>query len=325
MLKRSLLLMSVMCLVFALPALARDMKMNCNAVYSATSIHTQGAMKFAELAKEYSDGSIQITVHPGGSLGFKGSELLKAVKDASVPMSDILMGVVAGSEEIFGLSTYPRMVHSFDEAWELYQAAKPSYEKACQKWNQKFLYAAPWPPSGLFTQEPLQELSDLEGLKTRTYDKNGAEFLRKAGASPLAMPWGEVYSALNTGLIDSVLTSSHSGKNGKFWEVLSDFTDIKYAYPLNMLTINMDYWQALSEDQKAAMLQAAEETEAAQWKASENHTVESTEIIEDNGIAVAETNPELAGELDRIADEIFKEFKSKASSDTKKALQAIGM
>jgi len=325
MLKRMLLVMTATCMVFASTALARDMKMNCNAVYSSTSIHTQGAMKFAELAKEYSDGSIQITVHPGGSLGFKGSELLKAVKDASVPMSDILMGVVAGSEEIFGLSTYPRMVHSFDEAWDLYQAAKPFYEKACQKWNQKLLYAAPWPPSGLFTQKPLQKLSDLEGLKTRTYDKNGAEFLRKAGANPLAMPWGEVYSALNTGLIDSVLTSSHSGKNGKFWEVLSNFTDISYAYPLNMLTINMDYWQALSEDQQQAMLKAAAETEAAQWKASEHHTVESTQIIADNGIAVAEPTPELAKELDRIAAEIFREFKAKASSDTEKALQAIGM
>jgi TRAP-type C4-dicarboxylate transport system substrate-binding protein len=240
-------------------------------------------------------------------------------------MSDILMGVVAGSEEIFGLSTYPRMVHSFDEAWDLYQAARPSYEKACQKWNQKFLYAAPWPPSGLFTQKPINEISDLEGLKTRTYDKNGAEFLRKAGASPLAMPWGEVYSALNTGLIDSVLTSSHSGKNGKFWEVLSNFTDISYAYPLNMLTINMDYWQALSEDQKQAMLKAAKETEASQWKASEHHTVESTQTIADNGIAVAEPTPELGRELDRIAEEIFKEFKAKASSDTKKALEAIGM
>ena len=325
MFKKIFLLMTALSVVCAAPAMARDMKMNCNAVYSSTSIHTQGAMKFAELAQEYSDGSIQITVHSGGSLGFKGSELLKAVKDASVPMSDILMGVVAGSEEIFGLSTYPRMVHSFDEAWELYQAAKPYYEKACQKWNQKFLYAAPWPPSGLFTQKPLQSLSDLEGLKTRTYDKNGAEFLRKAGANPLAMPWGEVYSALNTGLINSVLTSSHSGKNGKFWEVLSDFTDIKYAYPLNMLTINMDYWQALSEDQKEAMLKAAKETEAAQWKASEHHTVESTQIIAENGITVSETNPELAEELDRIADEIFKEFKAKASSDTKKALEAIGM
>lgn len=122
------------------------MKLDLNAVYGATSFHTMGAMDFAKLAKAYSNGNIDITVHPGGSLGFKGPELLKSVKDAQLPMSDILMGVVAGSEHVFGLSSLPRLAASFDEARNLYTDCKPLYEKAAKKWNQKLLYAAPWPP-----------------------------------------------------------------------------------------------------------------------------------------------------------------------------------
>jgi TRAP-type C4-dicarboxylate transport system substrate-binding protein len=282
-------------------------------------------MDFAERVEKYTDGSVKITVHPGGSLGFEGSELLKAVKDASVPMSDILMGVVSGSEEIFGLSTYPRIVHSYEEARQLYEAALPSYKEACRKWNQKFLYAAPWPPSGLFTQKPIDSVEDMKGLKTRTYDKNGAKFLRKAGGNPVSMPWGEVYSALNTGLIDSVLTSATSGKDGKFWEVLSHFTKIRFAYPLNMVTINMDYWNSLSKEQQEAMLKAARKTEKAQWKASRKSRNRSLKILKEHGMKISGVGPEFGKELDRIADEIFKEFKKKADKDTRKALEAMGI
>ncbi|MEA1969692.1 MAG: ABC transporter substrate-binding protein, partial [Thermodesulfobacteriota bacterium] len=145
-------------------------KLDLNAVYGSTSFHTMGAMDFAKLAKEYSNGSIEITVHPGGSLGFKGPELLKSIKDAQLPMSDILMGVVAGSEHLFGISSLPRLAASFDEAKELYNDCKPLYEKAAAKWNQKLLYAAPWPPSGLVTKNSVASSADIKGLKTRTYD-----------------------------------------------------------------------------------------------------------------------------------------------------------
>ena len=323
--RRILFLTLALVLAFGFRAGAAEMKMNINCIYPASNFHTQGAMDFAKKVEKYTDGEIEIAVQPGGSLGYKGSELLKAVKDASVPMSDILMGVVSGSEEIFGLSTYPRIVKSYDEARELYDAARPYYEKACQKWNQKMLYAAPWPPSGLFTKKPVESIEDFEGLKTRTYDKNGAKFLRKAGGSSQSLPWGEVYSALNTGLIDSVLTSATSGKDGKFWEVLNHFKEIHFAYPLNMLTINMDYWNSLSSEQQQAVLKAAEETEKAQWEASIKSNRRSLQVLEENGIEISEVGPELEKELDRIADEIFREFKRDADEDTKKALEAIGM
>ena len=101
-------------------AMAENIKLDLNAVYGSTSFHTQGAMGFAKRVKKHSGGSVDITVHPGGSLGFKGPELLKVVKDGQVPMSDILMGVVAGSSHVFGISSLPRLVKSYDEAKALY-------------------------------------------------------------------------------------------------------------------------------------------------------------------------------------------------------------
>ena len=308
-------------LILALPAFADTFKMDLHASYGATSFHTQGATQFAELVKSYSNGSVEITVHPGGSLGFKGPELLKVVKDAQVPMADILMGVVAGSEHVFGVSSLPRLVPDFDAARSLYNDCRPLYEKAATKWNQKFLYAAPWPPSGLVTKKTVSAKGDLANLKTRTYDKNGAEFLRILGGAPVSLPWGEVYSSLRTGMIDSVLTSAESTKNGKFWEVLGAFKPINYAFPLNMLTINMDYWKTLNKAQQEAVLKAAAEVEKSQWMASQQRHVDSLKVIEKNGIVVTDVSAGLSADLDKAAVRLIGEYQKKASKDVQAVLK----
>lgn len=323
MLKRVILFIVCLCLVPA-SVFAGTLKMNCNAIYGSNNFHTQGAENFAKKVNEYSSGTVQIDVHPGGSLGFKGPELLKAVKNATLPMSDILMGVVAGSDEVFGLSTLPMIVNSYDEAKAFYTACRPYYEKACKRWNQKMLYAAPWPRSGMYTNAPFENVASLKGLKVRTYDRNGAEFLRRAGGSPQSLPWGDVYSALSTGLIDSVLTSSVSGVDGKFWEVMKHFTKTNYAYPLNMMTMNLDYWNALDKAQKDAVLKAAAEVEAEQWAQSEKEVERNLKILAENGMVISEMTPALDKELHDVADSMLSEFKDGAKKDSLAALKAFG-
>ncbi|MEE4357036.1 MAG: TRAP transporter substrate-binding protein [Desulfococcaceae bacterium] len=306
------------------PLRAADaVKMDLNAVYGSGSFHTQGASDFAKLAEKYSGGSVLITVHPGGALGFKGPELLKVVKDGQVPMSDILMGVVAGSEHVFGISSLPRLVMNYEDARKLYDMSRPLYDKAAAKWNQKLLYAVPWPPSGLVTQKEVKSIADIKGIKTRTYDKNGAEFLKALGGAPVSLPWGEVYSSLRTGMIDSVLTSAESANNGKFWEVLGFFKKINYAYPLNMVTVNLDYWNALSREQQDALLRAAKETEENQWNNSSARNDESLGAIAENKIQVSEESPELAAEMNKAAKQIVDEFKKDAKEDVKKILETF--
>ena len=95
-------------------------------------------------------------------------------------------------------------------------------------------------------------------------------------------------------MIDSVLTSAESTKNGKFWEVLGAFKPINYAFPLNMLTINMDYWKSLDKDQQAALLKAAAEVEASQWAASEKRHTDSLKVIQEHGIVVTDVSDDLS-------------------------------
>jgi len=296
--------------------MAANIKMDLNAVYGATNFHTKGAEQFAALVDEYTKGSVKITVHAGGSL-VKGNPL-QAVKDGTVAMTDMFIPFTAGGGKVFGISALPFVAKSYDDAYKLYQISKPAYDKTAAQWNQKMLYAVSWPPSGIFTKKPMKSKADFSDLKTRTYDKNSADFITMVGGNAVALPWGEVYSALSTGMVNSVVTSSASGKDGKFWEVLSDFTKISYAYPLQAVTINLDYWKSLDKTQQDALLKAAEKMEKAQWEASKNEDNVALKLLGDNGVKIAEPTAELKKELDTVAVKMLETYLADADEGTKK-------
>ncbi|MEA1914759.1 MAG: TRAP transporter substrate-binding protein [Campylobacterota bacterium] len=310
MLKKGLLLAAMASVV-----LAGNVKMDLNAKYGANNFHTKGAVQFAALVKDYTKGSVNITVHAGSSL-VKGNPL-KAVKDGTVAMTDMFIPFTSGGGKVFGISALPFIASNYDEAFNLYQIAKPAYAKTAKKWNQKFLYLVTWPASGFYSNKAMTSIADFKGVKTRTYDKNTAAFVNSAGGNAVALPWGEVYSALRTGMVNSVITSSASGKDGKFWEVLTDFTKIKYGFPLQAVSINLDYWNSMDKAQQDAMLKAAKEIEASQWKAAKAEDANALKVMAENGLKINEASPELQKELNTIAQDMLNKYLLDASSDIK--------
>ena len=314
MLKKGLLITGL-----AASLLAGNIKMDLNAKYGANNFHTKGAEQFSSLVKEYSKGSIDIVVHSGSSL-IKGNPL-KAVKDGTVAMTDMFIPFTSGGGKVFGISALPFMAQSYDDAYRLYQIAKPAYEKTAKKWNQKLLYSVTWPASGFYSNKEMSSIEDFKGVKTRTYDKNSANFINSAGGNAVALPWGEVYSSLRTGMVNSVVTSSSSGKDGKFWEVLTNYTKIKYAYPLQAVTINLDYWNSMNKNQQNAILRAAKEIEEKQWNAVKVEDQNALNIMSENGMNISEASPALQSELDKIASDMLSNYLDGASSDVKKIFE----
>ena len=310
MFKKCLLIATLTGSVFA-----ANVKMDLNERESANHFHTKGSEKFASLVKDYTKGSVDITVHPGSSL-VKGNPL-KAVKDGTVAMADMFIPFTAGGGKVFGISALPFIATSYEDAYKLYQISKPAYEDTAKKWNQKLLYSVTWPASGFYSNKKMESIEDFKGAKTRTYDKNSADFVNDAGGNAVALPWGEVYSALRTGMVDSVITSSSSGKDGKFWEVLSNYTKINYAYPLQAVTINLDYWNSLDKTQQEAMLKAAFEIEKAQWEAVKLEDKDALEMMEKNGMKITEASDDLKKQLDVIANKMLEDYLADADAQTK--------
>ncbi|WP_457638318.1 TRAP transporter substrate-binding protein [Oceanithermus sp.] len=299
-------------------------KWDMHVAWPPSNFHTKGVVKFADLVAQKTGGQLEIVVHPGGALGFKGQEVLGAVRSGTLPIAELFMGNARGDDPIFGLTSVPLLVKNYDEAWKLYQIAKPYYEKALDRQNAKLLYAVPWPPSGIYTKNLLRSTADFKGLKIRTYDANSAEFVTLLGGQGIAIPFSELYTALSTGLVNGVLTSTQTGVDAKLWEVTNYFHRINYAFPLNMVIVNKQDFEKLPADEQKAILDAAAEVEAYQWKESKKADLASEIALKTHGMKViTNITPELQSAMEDAAQKILAKWLQEAGPTGEEIIKAF--
>ncbi|MCU0560011.1 MAG: TRAP transporter substrate-binding protein [Desulfobacterales bacterium] len=307
-------------LAFCIPATAQ-VKLDMDTTYSGQNMHAETCREFAKRVNEALKDQVFITVHEGGALGLKDEDRFTAVADGIVPIQSVLMGAAIGTSPIFGLSTSPFFVKDFKEARLLMEIARPYYEKEAKKHNQLILYTAPWPPSSIHANRPIIKYEDIKGLRIRTYDKNGTDVLKKAGANAVVMSWGDVYPALATKTIDSVLTSSQSAVAGKFWEVLTDTTRVNFAIPLNMININLNTFNKLTKEQQAKFVEIGKQMEERQWMLAEEAMVNDENTCEKNGMKITRSiSAELASKLKADGMMVIDEWTKKVGPDAKAIL-----
>jgi TRAP-type C4-dicarboxylate transport system substrate-binding protein len=305
--------------VFSVAPCAAKTTWNANSVWPPNNHQTIGLEEFAAKVKAATGGELEIQVSAGGALGYKGPELLKAVRDGMVPLSDMLVSGVAGDEKIFQIVTLPFLVLDFEETKLLNETVRPYFDKAAEKWGQKILYIAPWPGAGLWTKRKIATVEDMKGLKTRTYDKNGALVVEATGGTPYALPFSEVYSSLATGLIDSVITSTPTGVDGKFWEVLKYYHPLNITVATDMVNVNLKAFNKLDKKTRDALVAAGKEMEEAMWKKVVEIDKEKEAICNQNGIETVPVSKELLKALAKITDGIRNDWLKDAPEDAKAA------
>lgn len=313
--------LTVMAFALALAPGAQAEKWQLSIQWPEGNFSTKGVMEFAELVKERTDGQLVIQVHAGGSLGFKGPDMLQAVKDGLVPAGEMLLGGVAGTEPIMDFSTMPFLVANHGEAHLLGVVARPYVEKVFKKWNQKLLYWQYWPGAGLYTKKEINSLEDLKGLKLRTFNNISTQWAKKAGAKPNSIPWGDVYMALSTGSIDGVLTSSVSGADGKFWEVMDHFTNFGFTFGYSAVTVNLDSWKKLPAEIRLTVLETAREMEAKQELRSIEADKTSMAKLDEHGMKISENPVQLRQQCAEIAKPIWEQWIKEVGPDGRQIIE----
>ena len=262
-----------------------------------------------------------IRLHPGASLGFKGPELLRAVAEGQLAISEIPTGMVEGDAPVLALTAQPFVSTNSFEQRLLYQLAKPTFKKILKKFNQFTLYTSIWPFSGIYTQKPIRSLADLKGLKMRVYDGTGLSFGKMTGINARKMPFSEVYPAMKAGLLDSMYTSSVSGVDAKAWEVLDYFTRINIVGPVNMVNVNIDAWNKLPKNIRRIVTEIAVQMEDEMWNLAGDMDRTSTRTLKEKGLKVLEVNSKFRVELDEVGVKLRKQWLKKAGAEAQSIMK----
>lgn len=297
-------------LATASPALAGT-AWDMSVVWPEGNFHTKNAMKFAETVKQVTKGEVVITVHSGGALGIKGPEGMAAVRDGIVPVADILMSQQVGEAAVLGMEALPYLAPTMPDLALLHKFIRPKIEEVAASMNQKLLYMVPWPGQAVYSKNPIKTVEDIKGLTLRVVDANGHDFFERLGGAPLQMPWGEVVPSLAAGTIAGVTTSSSSGVDGAFWEFLKYMNTFNWQASSNIVTVNLDAWNGLSQEDRAAIEVASKTLEGEFWQVSRAEDAAKTKILRDKGIEVTAPSAELEADLLTRARPMWDAFKQR--------------
>ena len=283
--------------------------------YPATSLPGEGDTAFATRVAALTSGRIEIRTVFDAKSGFKSADQLAAARDGTIQLADTFAGALSAQDPLFLLSSLPFLAVGEDGAKRLYDLARPQYDATLARFNQKLLFATPWPPSGIWAKLTIAAPADLAGLKLRTYDTTSTEVFAQLGAVPSNISFTDLMGKLKSGDIDGVLSSGDGGAGRKLWDYLDHFTAIEYAIPLSLVTINLDVWKSLDSETQAAFMKAAAETDALQWERAKRRVEENYARMRENKMTiVTDVSPALRSKLNDAAAAAIEAWAAKTES-----------
>ncbi len=148
---------------------------------------------------------------------------------------------------------------------------------------------------GLFTvKKPVRKLEDAEGLRLRFMAPPQKVQYEAIGAKGVGIPWGDVYTALQTGMVDGYVHGPMTALQFKHTEVFKYFTKLDLNWVSMGISMSETYYQSLSEDQKKVLHEAVEVAREANDKWMETQVPKNLDRLKEAGIEIITLSPEEA-------------------------------
>lgn len=249
----------------------------------------KGALKFAELVKEKSNGSVEIEVYPSSTLG-NDRDLIEGMQLGSVDFA-LVAGVLSNFYEPYSILELPYLFRDKEHM------EKVLYGDVGEKLKTDLLDNAQvrgldfWVrgPRELTANKKIEKVDDLKGLKIRVPEIPASIAAWKAmGASPTPMAFGEVYSSLQTGVIDAQENPFALIASNKIQEVQSHLMLTNHVYGYVMLTMSDITYQKLTPEQQKAVEEAAKEATTFENDLVAKQEVELLAQLKESGMEVVE-------------------------------------
>ncbi len=277
---------------FAAPAFAE-----CEITMRSSDTHPDGyptveAVKFmAEKVKERTEGRICIEVFPSSQLG----EEKDTIEQTQFGVIDMVRASFGSFNDIVPeaqLLSLPYLFRSEDHMHNVMDG--PIGDELAEAFAEHDLIALAYYDGGsrsfYNSQKPITSVEDLKGMKFRVMQSDVfVDMMAALGANATPMPYGEVYSSIQTGVIDGAENNWPSYDSSGHFEVAKYYTLDQHLMVPELVAVSKTKWEALSPEDQEIMRAAAKESVpvmrdlwAAQEKASEEKAVAAgAEIVRD--------------------------------------------
>jgi len=249
---------------------------------------------------------VEIKVYPGKSL-FKPKEQWGAMTKGKLDITAFPLAYAGGRHPEFNLTLMPGLVKNHDHAKRLNQSPFMQRIKEIMDEAGVMVLADTWLSGGFVSNKKcILVPDDVKGQKFRAAGKAFNQMLEAAGASIASMPSSEIYSGLQTGVLDGANTSASSLVSYRIYEQVTCLT----APGKNALWVMYEpilmakkSFEKLNPAQQEALMKAAAKAEEFAFQASVEADQKLVDAYKKAGVKVVEMTTEQAAMWRKIADE----------------------
>jgi len=262
-----------------------------------------GAKKFADLVGEKSGGKIAVKLFPGGQLG-GDLPTVSALQGGTIDVTVLNAGLLVGIVKDFLILDFPFLFNNPEEADFLVDG--PVGQKLFAKLPEKGLIGLGYTELGFRnvtnSKRPITKWEDFQGIKLRVLQSPlFIDLFNTLGANTVAMPFPEVYTALEQRVIDGQENPFTVILDSKFPEVQKYLSITRHIYNPQSVLISKRTWDKLSPDQQKIVQSAMDEAKIYQRQVSREKNAAALEALKKAGMQANEVSPE---EIARIREKI---------------------
>ena len=247
------------------------------------------AMVFmADRCKEISGGEMTIEIYPSGQLGSE-QQCVELLQIGSLAITKVSAAVMESFTEDFKVLGLPYVFRSKEHSFKVLdgEIGKQLLLSTEPFWIRGLCFYDAGSRSFYTIDKPVNHPDDLKGLKIRVMKSITAmEMVKAQGGSPTPISWGELYTALQSGVVDGAENNPPSFYTSHHYEVCKYYSLNEHTMVPDVLIVSLKVWKKLTDQEKKWLQQAADESVPVQrelWAISEK---ESLEFVKNAGVTV---------------------------------------
>lgn len=267
-------------------------ELHFNHVHSPKEVFPhKGLLAWAKAVDERTHGAVKISIFHSAQLGVE-EDIIEQIRQGAnvgqntdaarlgnyVPEIAVLNGpyFADNPEEVAKLREAPTVKKAIEDL-----AEKSGIRVVSFAWMQGYRH--------FFTNKPIKTPEDLKGLRIRTPPAPiWQESIRALGATPVALPFGEMYPALQQRAIDGVELVYNNIPAGRFYEVLKYVNETRHITIVNFEVISEKWFKSLPVEYQKILLEEADKAGEAAAKENLETSLKIREDLRKRGMIIVE-------------------------------------
>ncbi|MUL41966.1 C4-dicarboxylate ABC transporter substrate-binding protein [Streptomonospora sp. PA3] len=253
------------------------------------------AERFAEEVESRTDGDVTVEIHPNNSLIEDPTEQYTAIREQTLDLSVYPLDYAAGDVPQFSITLMPAMVRSHAQAQNWAESEIGDRVSRIAEDNGVRILTWVWNAGAIGTAGPDPILSPDDvppGSVTRAAGPRVEEMLEGVGFGLSSMPSSDIYNALQTGTLDSAITSTSSFSSYRLYEQVDTFTSPTggntFWFMFEPLIMGTESCDRLTEEQQRIVDEVGADLQEFAYTASEEDDQRVHEEFAANGVEVVQ-------------------------------------